>query len=370
VFGDFSSGRIWRLVEDGAGGFAAEELADHSSVIFSFAEGVDGELYVLSDTIYRIVSAGVPVPPEAVPVAAQLSATGCFDPQDPERSAAGLIPYDVSAPLWSDGADKERWLALPDGSTITVTADGDMEFPNGTVLAQHFRLGGELVETRLLMRHPDGAWAGYSYEWNADGSDADLVVGGKLAQKAGQDWIYPSGGECMSCHTSAAGFSLGLEVAQLNREFTYAATGRTHNQLATLDRIGMFAAPLGDPAVLPAFTDPQDTSAAVNGRERSYLHVNCAHCHRPLGPTSVDLDLRAGTLLENTNACGVPPSAGDVGIANALIIAPGEPARSVLHARTAARDSSAMPPLATNIVDAGGVELLAGWIAGIDASCQ
>ena len=220
------------------------------------------------------------------------------------------------------------------------------------------------------MRHPDGGWAGYTYEWNDTGTDADLVTGGKVADKNGQDWIYPSAGQCLNCHTSAAGFSLGLEVAQLNSDFTYAATGRTHNQLETLDDIGMFSSPLGDPSVLPAFVHPDDSAATSDERARSYLHTNCSQCHRPAGPTPTDLDFRADTLLENTSACSAVPQSGDLGIANPLIIAPGEPARSVLLARMNTRDANAMPPLASNLIDSDAVAMLDTWIAGIDPSCQ
>jgi uncharacterized repeat protein (TIGR03806 family) len=370
LFGDYASGRIWRLVADGQGGYDAEELFDHTSFILSFAQGNDGELFVLDGGVRRIVAAAGSGATPGISVAPRLSATGCFDSQDPTQPSSGLIPYAVNAPFWSDGADKQRWFAIPDGTTISVTADGDFEFPIGTVLAKHFRLGDELLETRLFMRHPDGDWAGYTYEWNDAGTDADLVIAGKVADRNGQDWIYPSSGQCMNCHTSAAGFSLGLEVAQLNGDFTYSMTGRTRNQLETLDQIGMFDVPLGNVAALPAFVHPDDASAGVDARARSYLHANCSNCHRDGGPTPVNLDLRAATLLENTNACSIEPSAGNVGIANALIIAPGEPERSVLYARIQSRDASGMPPLASNIVDSAGVALLSDWIAAMDPSCQ
>ena len=370
LFADAFSGRLWRLVDDGQGGYASEELLDSGGSALSFAEGNDGELYVLNGGIQRIVDGGGSSGGGGIAVASLLSATGCFDPQEPSQPVSGLIPYDVAAPFWSDNAEKERWFAIPDGTTISVDADGDFEFPAGSVLAKHFRLAGDLVETRLFMRHPDGAWAGYSYEWNAAGTDAELVVGGKVADKNGQDWVYPSGGECLNCHTAAAGFSLGPEVAQLNFDFQYAATGRTFNQLATLDDIGVFASPLSEPSSLPAFVHPEDSTAPLDARARAYMHTNCSQCHRPGGPAGIGLDFRAATLLENTGACSVAPNAGDLGIANALIIAPGEPARSVLSARTALRDANGMPPLASNLVDTDGVAMLEAWITGLDPACQ
>ena len=121
-------------------------------------------------------------------------------------------------------------MGLPDGKNITLNAVGDWDFPNGSVLVKNFRLDSRLIETRLFMRHPDGDWAGYTYEWNAQRTDATLVQGGKNVGLGSQVWRYPSGNDCLTCHTTAAGFALGVEAAQLNHDFTYAATGRTANQ--------------------------------------------------------------------------------------------------------------------------------------------
>lgn len=372
LFSDYGSGRIWRLAPDG-GGFAAEELLDTSLAIVSFGQGNDGELYVVDISgggLHKIVpgSGGAPV----TPVPAQLSATGCVSPQNPSQPASGLVPYEPAAPFWSDNATKERWLAIPNGTSIAVGADGDFSFPNGTVLMKHFRVNGALVETRLLMRHPDGEWAGYTYEWNAQRTDAALVEGGKTVGvgSPAQAWIFPSGNDCLTCHTSAAGFSLSLEAAQLNHAFTYAATGRSANQLATLDAITAFATPLGDPALQPSMPNPFDASAPLADRARAYLHTNCAQCHRPGGVAQVAMDLRYSTLLSSSNACGAPPQAGDLGLgAGARIIAPGSAASSVLVARMSTRDAHGMPPLASSIVDDAGVALVRQWIDGL-AGCQ
>ncbi|HEY5569547.1 MAG TPA: PQQ-dependent sugar dehydrogenase [Gammaproteobacteria bacterium] len=371
VFGDYGSGVIWRLVDAGSGGFAAQNLLDTSLSIASFGEDEDGELYVVDiaqGRLYRIDDAGggAPAPP---PVATLLSDTGCVNPQNPAAPAAGLIPYRVAAPFWSDGADKERWLAIPNGTTIAVQAGGDFAFPPGSVLMKHFRLAGNLIETRLFMRHPSGDWAGYSYEWNAQGSDATLIQGGKVAPIGTQNWIFPSGNDCLTCHTAAAGFALGLEAAELNHAFTYQATGRTANQLTTLDAIALFAAPLGDPSALPELPDPADALASLDTRARAYLHTNCAHCHRAGGPTPSSMDLRFDTLLAMTLACDAVPQAGDLNMGPAArIIAPGAPGSSVLLARMNRRDAVAMPPLASSLVDDAGVALIRDWIASL-ASC-
>ena len=370
LFADYVSGRLWRLVDNGSGGFTSELLLATGRSVSSFGEAANGELYLVdiqNGGLYRIARGSGSGGTNTVP--ARLSATGCMQSGDPSRPGPGLIPYSVQAPFWSDGATKDRWLALPNGTTVTVAADGDFTFPTGSVLVKQFRLGGALIETRLLMRHTDGSWAGYSYEWDAAQNDGLLVDGGKTERIGSQDWIYPSTGQCDICHTAAAGRTLGLEIQQLNGSLTYAATGRTANQLATLAGISVLANPVGDPATLPSLSNPYVAGPAIAMRARSWLHTNCAQCHRPGGPTPSDMDLRFATALGLTNACGVAPTFGALGLgAGARIIAPGNADLSVLVARIGRRDANGMPPLASHLVDTAGVALIDGWIDGL-ANC-
>ena len=174
----------------------------------------------------------------------------------------------------------------------------------------------------------------------------------------------------MECHTSAAGFALGPETAQMNRDYTYPSTLRTANQLETLDHIMIFTSPLPGPAAgLPALADPADAGANLNDRARAYLHTNCAQCHQPGGPTPSSMDLRYATPLANTNACNATPLLGTVGVPNGLLIAPGEPARSIAIERVSRRDVHGMPPLGSTIIDTAGISLLADWISGL-ANCN
>ena len=369
VFGDFVSGRIWALQDDGLGGYTMDELLNTSIGPSSFGLDQDGELYVTGFNNGRIMKF-IPSGGAVDPVPDLLSDSGCVDPTDVTQPYAGLVPYAINAPFWSDGADKDRYIGLPNGTTMAIDGEDDWIFPPGTVIVKNFRLNGSLIETRHLMRHPDGVWAGYTYEWNAAQTEATRVRGGKIEPIQGQDWVFPDEAECLECHTVVAGVALGPETAQLNRDFTYPSTGRTHNQLETLDVIAMFLSPLqGDPAILPAMPDPMDMTADLGDRARAYLHTNCAACHQPGGPTPTDLDLRYTTALANMNACGVAPDAGDVGIAMPLIIAPGESGRSTLVARVNLRDADGMPPLGSTIVDADGVTLLTDWVDGL-ANCN
>jgi uncharacterized repeat protein (TIGR03806 family) len=366
LFADFGTGRIWDIPNDTQPTMTMTGGLESGLNISSFGQGNDGELYVvnINGDLHRITGAGGGGPG----VATKLSDTGCVS--NLTLPASGLIPYAPNAAFWSDGAVKERWIGLPNGQNITVGADGDWEFPNGTVLMKNFRLDNRLIETRLFMRHPDGVWAGYTYEWNAQQSDATLVRGGKRATVGGQTWIYPSESQCLQCHTEAAGRSLGLETRQLATDITYPQTGRNANQLVTLDAINMLTPPLADPADEIPYPDPAGTAGTLGERARAYLHTNCAQCHRPGGPTPSDMDLRYSTALADTHTCDVVPGLGDLGIADARLIAPSAPERSVLPARMNRRGvAEAMPPVGSALADSAGVKLMRDWIDSL-ASCD
>jgi uncharacterized repeat protein (TIGR03806 family) len=337
-------------------------------VMSSFAEGHDGELYVLSlsGVIRRITGASGG---GGGGVASQLSDTGCVNASNATQPASGLIPYAPNAAFWSDGAVKERWIGLPNGQNITVGAEGDWDFPNGTVLVKNFRRNNRLIETRLFMRHPDGIWAGYSYEWNAQGTDATLVRGGKRVTIDGQPWIYPSAAQRLQCHSEAAGRSLGLETRQLAFNITYPQTGRDAHQLLTLNAINVLTPPIADPAAEVPYPNPSGTAGALGERARAYLHTNCSQCHRPGGPTTAAMDFRYSTALADTNACDVAPSLGDLGLSNARLIAPGAAARSVVIARMSRRDANGMPPVGSAQVDTAGAALLTEWVNSL-TSCN
>jgi uncharacterized repeat protein (TIGR03806 family) len=368
VFGDFATGNLWSIARDTAPtlNLTAATALPTGLQIASFGQDTDGEVYVvhLGGTLHRIVQgtgAGRQIPNE-------LSQTGCVNANAPSEPASGLIPYAPNAPFFSDNAVKNRWLALPDGQRIVINADNDFEFPNGSVLVKNFSLGTRLVETRLFMRHSDGAWAGYTYEWNAGGTEATRVVGGKTVQVAGQTWEFPSEAQCLQCHSSAAGRTLGLEIGQLNGDFGY-PTGRIANQLVTLNGIDTVSPPITQtPAQLPVIPNPFG-NAAIGQRARAYLHTNCSNCHRPGSTAPSDIDFRYTTALGATNTCDITPTLGNLGIADARLIAPGSAARSVVVARVNRIGADAMPPISRHVIDTAGVQLLSDWISGL-ASCN
>ena len=369
VFADFGNGLIFNIARETPPTLRiARSSAFDTNGLFIASLGQDtaGELYVvhLGGTLHRLV-AGTGGGGRQIPT--QLSQTGCVNPANPREPASGLIPYAPNAPFFSDNAVKNRWLALPNGQRITI-ANNDFDFPNGSVLMKNFSIGAQLVETRLFMRHNNGTWAGYTYEWNALGSEATRVVGGKTVTVSGQTWEFPSESQCLQCHTAAAGRTLGLEVGQLNGDFGY-PTGRTANQLTTLNGIDTLTPALTQaPANLPVIPDPFG-NAALGLRARAWLHTNCANCHQPGVATQSSMDLRYTTALSATNACDVVPVLGDLGIANPRLLAPGSAARSVVIARVNRTGANAMPPLSRHQIDTAGVQLLTDWVSGL-TSCN
>ena len=320
----------------------------------------------------------VPATADAEPML--LSQTGCVDATDPKKAAASLIPYDVSSPLWSDGAAKERYVFLPAGSKIHVkdcTAEpdtcapidsggtgedeGHWDLPVGAVLMKVFALGGKRVETRLLMHRAETTWQGYSFEWNDDETDATLLPDLKDKPIGTQTWHYPSRSQCLECHTKGGGRSLGLTTAQLNRDYAYA--DGSANQLDKFEALGLFDA---TPARIAALPDPKG-SADVELRARSYLHANCAICHRPGGPVS-DVDLRFTTTFQGTTLCNqaVNMGTGDPTIPQVRLV-PGSPADSALSYRMHTTGSYRMPKIGSTVVDPDGTALIDDCITSITA---
>jgi mono/diheme cytochrome c family protein len=146
----------------------------------------------------------------------------------------------------------------------------------------------------------------------------------------------------------------------LNRQFPYPAA--TDNQLRSWNNIGLFDRDTGAPEAYEAFAASADNSALLDERARAYLDVNCAHCHQPAGPAPTDIDLRFGTALADTSMVDTLPSAGDLAVADARIIAPGDRLRSVLWLRMERIDGERMPPVASHLVDESGLTLIGDWI--------
>jgi uncharacterized repeat protein (TIGR03806 family) len=323
----------------------------------------------------------MPPVPEAVP--SRLSQTGVFASLADLRPNPGIIPYDVNVPLWSDGASKRRWIALPPGSRIDFAASGEWRFPAGTVFVKHFELAADdtepmakrRLETRLLVVDGTGNGYGVTYKWRPDNQDADLLTDSlseRIAIKtvAGtrtQTWYYPSRTDCLSCHTSSARFVLGVKTRQLNGPYKYPETGVADNQLRTWNYMGMFRAPIDESRIahFSRLAALPDSTAPLEHRARSYLDANCAHCHRPGNTLRATFDARFDTPLAEQGMVGAATVSDSLGVLNPRVIAPGDVAHSMLYQRIQRSDNYQMPPLARNRRDDEALAVLAAWIRSL-----
>lgn len=366
LYNDFYTGDVWSIENDPAAGvFNGDPFLETNRVISHWTYGPDDEAYALDyySGVYRLERNS---PAANDPFPQTLSATGCVDQGDPTQPDSGMIGFAVNHPFWSDEADKERWFALPDNAEITVGGDGDYDLPIGSVVMKHFRVDGALVETRLLMHHDDGQWAGYAYVWDANETDAVLLGAGEtLSLPNGDDYAIPSRAGCRQCHTDAAGGTLGLEEGQLNRGHDYEVGIGPAHQITTLASKSIIPAGDVDYARLPA---PNELAASIDDRARAWLHVNCSSCHRPDGGGGGSLDLRHFMPVQLTGLCDAP-ELGDLGLGGqARIVAPGDPATSVLSARVHSRGAYGMPPLGPLTVDPAGTAIVDAWISSM-VSC-
>jgi len=318
---------------------------------------------------------------------ALLSETGAFSNTTNRTPAAGLIPYAPNTPLWSDGAVKSRYMAVPNDGVLIIPDEqiqfqptNSWTFPMGTVFVKNFDLVVNetnpavplrRLETRLLVRNTQGSVYGVSYKWRPDNSDADLLASSLMeniliTNATGvrtQTWYYPSPADCLTCHTPVANYVLGVNARQLNGNLTYPATGITDNQLRTLNRLGLFNPAFDEATItniekLSALTN---LTASLQERARSYLDANCAQCHQP-GGAGITFDARYDTPLAQQNITNYP-AAVSLGYDNAKIIAPGDIWRSMIYQRINTTNAATkMPPLARNLIDTNAVQVFTDWI--------
>lgn len=379
IYGDYGSGNVWALEYDGTSVISNLRFGTLAGVV-SFGEDRAGELLAVSINtgyLYRFI----PGTPSGTPIPTLLSQTGLFSNLTTLQITAGGIEYDLNAPLWSDGASKRRWLLLPGTQQIGFDTTNNYTFPVGTAIVKHFELTtspgvNRRLETRVFFRHTQG-WAGYTYKWRSNGSDADLIFDSVTEgytvsdpQAPGgtrsQDWYYPSRVDCLSCHTASTGRILGVRTKQINRNFNYPAA--TDNQLRSWNNIALFSTNIGSHAAYGAYPEYSDITQPVANRARAYLASNCAMCHNPSESRPGVIDLRYETAQSQTNLIDQRPLYGDVGISDAYRVRAGSPSQSVLRERMLHLGEFRMPPLASGLVDTSGVALITMWINSLTDS--
>jgi uncharacterized repeat protein (TIGR03806 family) len=397
IYGDYATGDIWAARHDGSRLAWHMPLARTKMKISGFGLNHQGEVLVVDHggRIATLVRQGRRENPPDFP--RLLSQTGIFADVALHLPQDGLIPYEVNAPLWSDGATKTRLIGLPGDAQIEFRGQDAWVFPEGTVLVKTFFLPinsplgvrEHRVETRLLVRQ-DGEWAGYSYEWNEQQTDAILVTAAGKAREFVvaegfaddpkiQTWYYPSRSECMVCHSRAADFVLGFTTRQLNRPYDYG--NGPINQLLALQHLGVFKAPPPSdtaapdstefqlprsPTELPRLANPYDATQPLADRVRAYFDVNCANCHVEAGGGNSLMDLGFYIDWHEMRIIDATPQHDRLGIKNPRLIAPGDPDRSILLERMRRRGRAQMPPLATSQIDKEAVALIREWILSLN----
>jgi uncharacterized repeat protein (TIGR03806 family) len=392
IFGDNVVRKIWVMDESttpatklqigtipaGAGPNSGSSYVGLSS----FGLDANGEIYMcqmssVGGQIYKLAHGS---PTASRPLPTLLSQTGVFTNLATLAPDPGLIPYTVNSPLWSDGAQKSRWLALATNAYVTFATNGEWSFPNGVVFVKNFALATndtnpsqlKRLETRLLVIGTNGLAYGAGYKWRPDNSDADLVQtltneNITITTATGtrtQTWSYPGRSDCLTCHTIAAGSVLGVKTRQLNGTNFYPALGTNDNQLRIWNQYSLFSQPISE-AAIPTYSKTvpiSNTNATLATRVRSYLDANCAQCHRPGGGVQANFDARFDTPLASQGIVSGPVQ-NNQGISGALVVTPGDLAHSLLYVRdNNVGTSLQMPPLAKNTIDTNYIAVLAQWI--------
>lgn len=309
-----------------------------------------------------------------------LSAFGFFDDLASRKPAAGVMPYDLATPLFTDFALKYRYVFVPPGTKANYDADEALAFPVGSALIKTFAYPADfarpgeairMIETRVLLHGADG-WKAYAYVWNEAQTDATLKLAGAKMPMTFRDaggadmsftYAVPNKNQCKGCHAlNDAVTPIGPKARNLNHVVDHGAGAK--NQLAAWIDAGILAgAP--DPAAIPAVPDWRDEAQPVEARARAWLDVNCAHCHRREGPAS-----NSGLFLtwgeQDRTALGFskrPVAAGRGSGDLAFDITPGEPDKSILFRRVESTEPGVMmPELGRSLADRQAIALLRRWI--------
>jgi len=312
----------------------------------------------------------------------KLSEYGLFQqPLKDLEPVSDVLPYDLNTPLFTDYADKLRFIYLPEGTSIRYSGKEVLDFPEGTILVKNFfyndtqlkNAATKIIETRLLIKKAEG-WIALPYIWNDAQSEAYLeITGGTVPvhlKKHGSPFEYriPSMIQCKSCHElNAAIMPIGPTARQLNKEYEY-AEGKANQIMKMIEKDWITDHP--EPNAWPEVAQwDNPESGSINARARAYLDINCGHCHRPGGPgKNSGLDLTVFATNEHSLGIGKSPVAAGAGSGGLRYdIVPGEPDRSILVFRMRSNDPGIMmPELGRSLVHEEGIELVERWIESLE----
>lgn len=378
VFSDYVSGNVWAIRWNGTQTPPMERLTRAVGIAGFGRDPRQGDVLLADQTgdqllrlDYTAEATGTPLPPT-------LAETGAFTDLATLTPAAGVVPYAINVPFWSDGAAKARWFAIPDPNRFFgFRSDDPWDLPEGAVWVKHFeieRIRGvpesvRRLETRFLVRNASGMH-GFTYRWTDPPTNAVLVAEEGMEEvleiteegvPRPQVWRYPGRAECLQCHTPAGGWALGFNTRQLHREI--ATEGGSVGQLQALEAAGYLQGlPASGLHHLPVLAPADDARFSVEWRVRSWLDANCSHCHQPGGTAFGGWDARARAPLSQS-ALIRGNLRDDLGNPENRVVVPGSVELTMLHNRIVRLDALRMPPLASRVIDDAAVALLRQWIA-------
>ena len=314
----------------------------------------------------------------------KLSEFGFFEGNIAELSpAASVIPYDLNSTLFTDYAQKARFIQLPEGMKMEYIGEDLPKFPLGTILIKNFfynhderapEKGRRIIETRLLVKQ-EKEWKVATYIWNDDQTEAFYEVLGGTKKVSWIDskgntqkilYTIPDNNDCKSCHKNEGVVTpIGPKIRNLNRN----AAETSENQLAMFASQGHLEGLPEDINEVPKLAAWEDESFSIEDRARAYLEINCGHCHSPNGPannTALNLNIEE-TDPHHLGYCKGPVSAAQGSGDLRFDIVPGNAEKSIVHFRmNSAETGVAMPEIGKSLVHTEGVELIAAWINAME----
>lgn len=363
IYGDFVTGRVWAMRHDGRKLIGNRMIADTRQRIVTFGQAANGEILFINwprqQTLFRL--APNPKAGTLSNFPKKLSETGLFADAARNEPAPGVYGFQPITRMWQDGATASHYLAIPGKSTIqteTHKRRGSLLLrynkPIDTVLAKTISLDHRRIETQVL--HFDGYWRGYTYRWNDAQTDAQLVPGkGMDATINGKPWRFHSREECMRCHGGNFNHLYAFTPGQLNHD----------DQLQHFRKLQLVDDKFPSVAESQSMVDPHDKTAPLESRARSWMHINCAHCHRVSGGGSVPIYLNIETPTDQMGLIGKAPQKGHFNLDNPALIQPGKPYESVSYFRSLSTGIGHMPMIGAKTIDKEGLQAVHDWIKSL-----
>lgn len=307
----------YSLYQDGA--LVQENISGTTVTISSLAIDTSYNFYVVAlDAAGNQSEPSTPLNAQtAITFRTTLSEMGVFTAINEDLVPADSVQlYEINSTLFTDYAQKQRLIRLPDGTKMTYNnSDLLPTFPDNTLIAKTFfyniddrnpSLGRLVIETRIFLK-VNGLWKVGDYIWNEDMTEATYTENGSLrpisyididGATQNVDYIIPSQQDCFTCHNNNnTTFPIGMKLRSMNFVPSYVS----QNQLDYFNAEGLLEGVNSSSiSVLPDWTDV--TNYTLDERARAYMDVNCAHCHQPGGSvqSGFGIDFRYETSFDDT----------------------------------------------------------------------